>query len=316
MKNKKPLSQLYSIKQKFKKGKIKRMDYRNSIYNYHEILFDYSEFITDTDIKKIEIIDNKVIMTSREHGIKIICIKGDVRIAPIETLASDYYEKNDTQMMYNLVKNNSIIFDIGANIGWYSIGLGKNKKNVTVYSFEPIPTVFENLRSNLKLNNLKNVKLFNHGFYNKNKKISFYYYPDASGYSSNTPFPGKKGFEKVQCDLKILDEFVNKQKISKIDFIKCDVEGAEFFVFKGGMKTIEQFKPIILSEISRINQSKFSYHPNDLIQFFKEKGYDCFLTTDSGLRKIKEITEKTTETNAFFLHTKKHSSQISKFSSR
>jgi FkbM family methyltransferase len=316
MKNKKSISQLHSIKQKFKQGKIERMDYRNSIYNFHKILFDYSEFITDTDIKKIEIIDNRVIMTSREHGIKIICMKGDIRIAPIETLASDYYEKNDTQMMYNLVKNNSTIFDIGANIGWYSIGLGKNKKNVNVFSFEPIPTVFENLKSNLKLNNLKNVKLFNHGFYNKNKKISFYYYPDASGYSSNTPFPGKKGFEKVQCDLKILDEFVQKKKISKIDFIKCDVEGAEFFVFKGGIKIIEQFKPIILSEISRINQSKFSYHPNDLIQFFKEKGYDCFLTNDNGLHKIKKITEKTIETNAFFLHTKKHSSQISKFSSK
>ena len=316
MKNKKSISQIHSIKQKYKQGKIRITDYRNSIYNFHKILFNYSEFITDTDIKKIEIIDNRVIMTSREHGIKIICMKGDVRIAPIETLASDYYEKNDTQMMYNLVKNNSTIFDIGANIGWYSIGLGKNKKNVNIFSFEPIPTVFKNLKSNLKLNNLKNVKLFNHGFYNKNKKISFYYYPAASGYSSNIPFPGKKDFKKIQCDLKVLDEFVQKKKISKIDFIKCDVEGAELFVFEGGIKIIEKFKPIILSEISRINQSKFSYHPNDLIKFFKEKGYDCFLTNDNGLHKIKKITEKTIETNAFFLHRKKHSSQISKFSSK
>jgi len=316
MNNEKLSSQLDSLKQEFKEGKIERMDYRNRMYNFHKILFDYSDFLKDTDIKKIEIIDNNVIMTSRQHEVKIICMKGDIRIAPIETLCADYYEKEDTQMMYNLMTDNFTMFDIGANIGWYSIGIAKHKKNVNIYSFEPIPKVFENLKSNLKLNKSTNIKIFNHGFYNKNKQLTFYYYPDASGYSSNVPFPGKKGFEKVQCELIILDEFVNKNKISKIDFIKCDVEGAELFVFQGGVNSIKQFKPIILSEISRVNQSKFSYQPNDIIRFFKENGYLCFVANEQGLEEIKEINDNTQETNAFFLHTKKHSSQISKYSSK
>jgi len=284
------------------------------MYNFHKILFDYAQLLKNTDIKKIEIVDNYVIMTSRQHEIKIACIKGDVRIAPIETLASDYYEKDDTQMMYNLVKNNSTMFDIGANIGWFSIGIAKNKKNVDVFSFEPVPKVLENLKFNIKLNEIEKIKVFNHGFYNENKKIIFYFYPDASGYSSNTPFPGKKGFKKVQCKLMPLDEFVKKNKISKIDFIKCDVEGAELFVFQGGINTIERFKPIILSEISRINQSKFLSHPNDIIKFFNEKGYLCFVANKKGLKEIKKISENTVETNAFFLHAKKHSSEISKYS--
>jgi len=114
----------------------------------------------------------------------------------------------------------------------------------------------------------------------------------------------------------MLDEFVSKNEISKIDFIKCDVEGAELFVFQGGMKVIEQFKPIILSEISRINQSKFSYNPNNLIEFFKEKGYLCFVANEFGLEEIKEVNENTQETNAFFLHAKEHSIQIAKYSSK
>ena len=77
---------------------------------------------------------------------------------------------------------------------------------------------------------------------------------------------------------------------------------------------IERFKPIILTEISRINQSKFSYHPNKLIKFFKENGYLCFIATEKGLKEIKEVNEKTQETNAFFLHTKRHSLQIAKYS--
>jgi len=309
-------SQLNSIKQEFKEGKIEKQDYRNRMYDLYKILFDYSEFLKNTDIKKIEIIDDNVIMTSRQHDIKIACMKGDVRIAPIESLSSDYYEKNDTEMIYNLIEDNSILFDIGTNIGWYSIGIDKHKKNVNVYSFEPILKVFENLKFNLKLNESKNIQIFNHGFYDQNKEQTFYFYPDASGYSSNVPFPEKKGFETVQCKLVKLDDFIDKNKISHIDFIKCDVEGAELFVFKGGIKTIEQFQPIVLSEISRINQKKFSYHPNDLIDFFREKGYLCFLANEQGLKEITKIDDSTEETNAFFLHSIKHSSQISKYSSK
>jgi len=307
-------SELNSLKQEFKEGKIDKQDFRNRMYNFHKILFDYSEYLKDTDIKKIEIIDNNVIMTSRRHGIKIACMKGDVIAPPIESLSADYYEKNDSQMLYNLMEDDFTMFDIGANIGWYSIGITKHKKNVSVYSFEPIPTLFENLKSNLKLNKSNNIKIFNHGFYNENKELTFYYYPDASGYSSNVQFPGKNGFEKVKCKVMTIDEFVNKNKISKINFIKCDVEGAELFVFQGGVKAIERFKPIILSEISRINQSKFSSHPNNVIKFFREKGYLCFVANEQGLEEIKEVNENTQQTNAFFLHTKKHSLQISKYS--
>ncbi|WP_299290908.1 FkbM family methyltransferase [Nitrosopumilus sp.] len=286
------------------------------MYNYHKILFDYSEFLKDTDIKKIEIIDNDVIMTSRQHDIKISCMKGDVRIAPIETLTSDYYERNDTQMLYNLLKNNSTMFDVGANIGWFSIGIAKNKKNVKIFSFEPIPKVFENLKINIKLNKTSNIKIFNFGFYNEKKDLTFYYYPAASGYSSNTAFPGKKGFQKIKCKLIKFDDFVHKNQISKIDLIKCDVEGAELFVYEGALNSIRRFKPIVLSEISRINQKKFSYHPNQIIHFFEELGYMCFVANKKGLRKIRQITEKTQETNVFFLHPKKHSSLISKYSSK
>lgn len=58
----------------------------------------------------------------------------------------------------------------------------------------------------------------------------------------------------IKCKLVLLDNFIEKNKISNVDFIKCDVEGAELFVFQGGLTTIERFKPIVISEISRINQ--------------------------------------------------------------
>ena len=57
--------------------------------------------------------------------------------------------------------------------------------------------------------------------------------------------------------------------------------------------------------------AKFGYHPNDIINFMKEIGYQCYTITDNyKLRKIEEVTEKTVETNYFFLHKEKHTEII------
>lgn len=285
------------------------------MYDYHKILFGYSEFIKDTDIKKIEIVDDNVIMSSREQGIKIICIKDDERIPPIECLNFDYYEENDSKMIYNFIEDNFIVFDIGANIGWYSIGIAKYRKNVKVYSFEPIPKTYDNLKSNVKLNDLHNIEIFNYGFYNEDKNLTFYYYPEGSGNASSVILTENKDFSKIQCKVITLDGFVKNNNIPKIDFIKCDVEGAELFVFEGAIRTIELFKPIVFTEMLRKWSSKFNYHPNKIITFFNEKGYLCFVSNEKELQEIKKIDENTLETNFFFLHKKKHSSQILQYSS-
>ena len=80
------------------------------------MLFDYAEFIKNTDIAKIEITDNGVEMTTRGADIKIICEKDDKRIVPVEILNFQSYEKNDSDMIFRLVRNGDGILDIGANM--------------------------------------------------------------------------------------------------------------------------------------------------------------------------------------------------------
>ena len=98
-------------------------------------MFNYAEFILGTDIQKIEIEDGQVVMTSREHGIKIICDKHDKRIAPIEVLNFQNYEKVDSDMIFKMVKDGDRVLDIGANIGWYSLGLAKCYPNCDIRAF-------------------------------------------------------------------------------------------------------------------------------------------------------------------------------------
>jgi FkbM family methyltransferase len=271
----------------------------------HDILFAYSEFIKDRDIQKIEISDDAVVMTSRELGIKIVCNRYDERIAPIEILNMKHYEKEDSDMIYRLVKDGDTIFDIGGNMGWYSIGLYKTKKNVDIHTFEPIPNTYESLVGNARINGAK-IKINNFGLSDRKQDLTFYFYKEGSGNASAAIMNNDRENIEVKCHVDTLDNYFIEQKLEKLDFIKCDVEGAELLTFRGGIKTIEKCKPIVFTEMLRKWSAKFDYHPNEIIELFKSMGYGCYFVVGNRLKEISTMTDETIETNFFFLHGQKH----------
>jgi len=203
----------------------------------------------------------------------------------------------------------SYFFDIGANIGWYSINIAKNFNNVKIFAFEPIPSTFAYLKKNVELNKIQNTILFNFGFSDIEDNLIFYYYPEGSVNASLMNLSKREDVKEIYCEVKTIDNFIQEEKL-KIDFIKCDVEGAELFVFKGGLKTIGRDNPIIFTELLRKWSSKFKYHPNDVVKMLKNIGYKCFVIDDENLIEIPEINEDTIETNFLFLHQKNHSNHI------
>jgi FkbM family methyltransferase len=272
---------------------------------HHANLFDYVNHLGKTNIKTIEINDGGIVMTSRDRGIKIACSEKDYRIAPIETLNFFDYEKNESDMMEKLIGNGDTFFDIGANIGWYSINIASACRDVKVFSFEPIPKTYANLNRNIQLNFLKNITTYNFGFSDRDDDFPFYYYPEGSGNASSANLTGRNDVEVVNCKVKTLDDFIVETGLH-IDFIKCDVEGAELMVFRGGMKTISRDLPIIFSEILRKWSAKFNYNPNEIFNLFRGIGYEAYTVKDASLIKFNNMNESTIETNFFFLHSEKH----------
>jgi len=297
------------IEKNYLDSNIEKADYISKMYSTHDILFQYSDFIGTRDIQKIEITAKSVIMTSRELGIKMICNRYDERIAPIEILNFKNYEKNDSDMIFRLVQDGDTVFDIGGNIGWYAIGLSKVKNNLDVHSFEPIPKTYENLIANVKLNG-SDVNIYNFGLSDKKQELTFYFHKEGSVNASSALMNEDRDNIEITCQVDTLDNFFQMKKLKKLDFIKCDVEGAELLVFKGGLETIKQYKPIIFAELLRKWSAKFNYHPNEVIKLFKELGYGCYFVVDDNLRELKQMTDETIETNFFFLHKEKHSEQL------
>ncbi|CAN1492176.1 Methyltransferase FkbM [Flavobacteriaceae bacterium] len=303
------------IKNKFESSEINKLDFISSMHEFHNVLFDFSKNLSNTEIAKIEIEDGKVIFTSRKTefhpgGVKFYVDKLDKRITPIEAFNFNIYEKEESEMLYKLVNSDDVIFDIGANIGWYSNHLSKKMPNSLIYAFEPIPETFNQVLRNTELNQTKNIFLNRLALSDKIQTLTFYYSPNVTGASSSVNITENDSMLKLECQTNTIDCFINEQNISKLDFIKCDVEGAELMVYKGGAVSINKYKPIVFTEMLRKWALKFGYHPNDIIEFFTKIGYACFVTSSGKLKLIEKVTDDTMETNFFFLHLIKHANKI------
>lgn len=301
---------MINIKNEYKDKKsniFDKQNYINMMYEYHKNLFLYSEFIKDTNISKIIIEDNTLVMITRDYNIKLICNNYDKRAIPIEILNFNNYEKEELDMIIKILEivNPKFILDIGANIGYISLILGKYFKNASIYSFEPILSTFDILKKNIEINKLSNIFINNCGISDENKLVTFYYYPEGTVNTSMKNLSQKKDVIEIKSYVKKLDDIVENLNM-KIDFLKCDIEGAELFAFKGGVNSLIKYKPIIYTELLRKWAEKFNYFCNDIIDLLNGIGYLCFIVKDKFLCPIKEIDDNTNETNFFFLHSEKH----------
>jgi hypothetical protein len=84
---------IHDTQANYANGLVDKSSFIKSMYqDHHSAFFDYADYLNKTNVKKIEIEDGRVIMTSRDRGIRISCSPGDFRIAPIETLNFFDYE--------------------------------------------------------------------------------------------------------------------------------------------------------------------------------------------------------------------------------
>ena len=301
------------IQKNYAQEKMNKIEFIDQMHAYHQVLHEYSEFLKGTDISKIEISDGQIIMTDRETGIRMICNKDDKRIAPYTILNFSSYEPDEAWGMRSLIDPGQTVYDVGANIGYYSMSLSRLIPHLKIFAFEPIERSFAYLTQHLEMNQITNVQAFKFGLSNKKEEKIFYFSSEGSVNASAALMSDKYEVHKMVCQVETLDEFA-KSHGAGVDFIKVDVEGAELFVFQGGLKTISTHKPVIFSEMLRKWSAKFNYHPNEIIKLLGDVGYGCFTVNARKLAQFHLMDENTLETNFFFLHLEKHQDQIKRLS--
>lgn len=295
----------------FASTKNEQMKIAKKMFEKERNFFEFCEFMKDNPCREICILENEVYATYDIQGIPIRMVldKTDMCAVPYTILLTRGYEQAEFAMVMKLLPylgEHFRVFDVGANLGWYGINIKKRYQNCKVDFFEPVPNTCYRLQKNLELNDIMDCIVNNIGLSDRTGGQSFFYDTVASGASSMADLREMSTTEQIDVRMKAMDDYVSDNFVERLDFIKCDVEGAEFLVYRGGEKTIAKYHPIIFSEMLRKWSAKFQYHPNDIIDFLNNLGYRCYVISNGWLKSFDRVNEETVETNYFFLHEEKH----------
>jgi len=300
------LNELYD---QYESGALDKHGYIEAMHKKHAVLFEYFDYLKDTDIESITIENDQIFATMKDTGIKLYLDPHDSRFIPIEILNFKSFDPVERDLIFSLARKSETIFDIGANIGWYTLNFCKLENVESVHAFEPIPRTFDYLSRHVAFNACDKAVLNNIALSNENGEMEFFWNKKETGSSSMRNIQEREDSSSVTCRLRTLDDYAQETGVH-IDMIKCDVEGSELLVFQGGLTTIERDKPYIFTEMLRKWSAKFGYHPNDIINLLSEIGYQCFAYVDQKFETIDVVTPETEPTNFFFLHRDHHTDII------
>lgn len=201
----------------------------------------------------------------------------NVKYSPERVLLTGDYEEDLWWVVRNHVSPGDVCVDVGANVGAITLLLAKAVGTTgRVYSFEPGPVFCERLRKNVALNPSiqNNVTAFNVGVADKKGVLHWAEDPEFPG---NAHMFGKKGME---VEVVTLDTFLLPQ-LTRMDFLKIDVEGMELEVLTGAKELIRKFRPKIIYE----TMMDFELYRKAPIRkltedFLRENGYELFRVTE------------------------------------
>lgn len=184
--------------------------------------------------------------------------------------ALNYFSKK------NKIENRNIyIIDIGANIGWYTLTLGKF--GYKIISFEPSKLNYYILRKNYCINKELNIILINKGLYNEDKRCDLYHFKGNKGNAiincNNNNFT-RNEIKEGEIILTKLDNYLPFIRGKNLLLIKIDIEGSEGKTFEGGKKLITQYQiPFILIEFTPLYLKLHGSNGKQFLQMFINNGY-------------------------------------------
>jgi len=202
-----------------------------------------------------------------------------------------YQKEPETIEWIKNFQNNSIFWDIGANIGLFSLYCAKTHPNISVISFEPSTSNLRVLSRNIYLNNFQDkIKIFQLPLSNKSFEFSsmnegvFTEGGASNSFGVNYDYSGNEIQTKNEYQLigTSIDFIINNKFLKIPNYIKIDVDGIEHLILTGAIETLKsnQIREILIE----INEN------------FGDQYSNCLkILSDSGFKlreKFKQIAPK------------------------
>lgn len=212
------------------------------------------------------------------------------------------YEPCETKFFQNEIKRGHIVVDIGANIGYYTLLFAKQVgADGRVFAFEPEAQNFSLLGKNVEMNAYTNVSLVNKAVSHNTGKLRLFVSEDNEAAHSVSDSHDAKDFAEVDC-VRLDDYFTNFNR--EVNFVKMDIEGAEYYAVKG-MTSLLQSNPniVLVTEFWPKGLLHAHAEPRAYLELLLNMGFTIYHLNESNqtIEKgdIQELLQKYTPENEY-----------------
>ncbi len=215
--------------------------------------------------------DNDHVQTQLDNGMPIIVNIHDRCVCWFVRLMG-YWDRNETSVLKNIIKDGFNIIEVGANFGVHTLRMAKlvGEKG-TVQAFEANPMVSKYLKESVKLNNLANIiKVFEKAAGNERKQVFLDY--DVKNIGGGCIVSSPSSFA-LKTEVVRLDDVIKQQ----IDLLKIDAEGYELKILQGAQQLINANENIIIMlEFVPSHLEKQGDSAIKLLTFLRNNGFSIW----------------------------------------
>lgn len=193
-------------------------------------------------------------------------------------LDTGFWEPLETKAVKRLLKVDDVVFDIGANIGYFTLLMSRLVgDNGQVHCFEPTTYAFNRLQQNIAIN----PTLPFHNLHLNNKGLSSRSERKIESFESRFSSRRLAHDEEELIEFITLDDYFYSLKLDRVDFIKIDVDGYDFEVIEGGGRILKKYRPAIMAEICNRVLKERGVDSTSYLELYLEYGYSTceFLET-------------------------------------
>ncbi len=199
----------------------------------------------------------------------------------------DSYEDFELNVLEFFLKPGDNFIDIGSNFGLYSLWssaiIGNEGK---IFSFEPFYENYLALEKNINLNHFNNIIVEKIAITDYEGELCLSYNNKENNLGMVSFYETNREIqERVICNS--LDNYLVKNPINSIKYIKIDIEGGEYLALLGMKETLKKFKPIVQLEIDYEILLKTPYNRENIFDFMTEINYEVFIPNLINQSKVK-----------------------------
>jgi len=224
-----------------------------------------------------------------------------------------YFEPEDVSVFRKFIKPGGVLFDVGANIGQYSLLASKLMGQTgKIYAFEPSQDIQPRLQENINLNAFKNIEIIPYAVAARSGKMKFYRANEEGNQGVGSLMPAQdyrseiRSAEGVNVDVVSLDDFCESRGIKQVDFLKIDVEGYDLEVLKGAENLMERNPDlVIMSEVEPINLEQLGTTAKVFYDFMESHHFHAWYAEKNGALRRLQGESPPYHPNVFFLHESK-----------